>query len=213
MEHSFISGRIYRGNARKLASVAAAAVLLSSTLGGCVTAAVSGATAVSYAVVQERSVGNAVDDATILTHINSLYLQKHVDEYFSSIDVDVHEGRVLLTGKVPTAEHKVEAVRLAWQPVGVREVINEIIVADKSTVNDYARDAWINAQINGKLLVSRYVRSINYSVEVLDGVVYLFGIAQDKDELDRATQASSTVKGVQKVISHVRLKTDPARQG
>src|SRR5690606_17590191 len=115
-------------------------------------------------------------------------------------------GRVLLTGKVNTPDTKVTAVRLAWQPNGVREVIDEIVVTDKDSIGDLTNDTWITTQVKSKLLFNKDVRSINYSVETVNAVVYLIGIARSQAELETATAIASTVKGVKRVISHVRLE-------
>ncbi len=180
-------------------------------LSGCLAAAGAGAGATGYSVTQERSAGDTIDDITIRTKINSLYIQKDVNDLYSGVSIEVNEGRVLLTGNVQKPESKVEAVRLAWQPQGVKEVINEIEVRDKTSIKNDTKDAWITAQVKAKLLLERNVRSINYNVETVNAVVYLIGIAQDENELDVATVVASKVKGVQKVVSHVRLKEDPLR--
>jgi osmotically-inducible protein OsmY len=179
-------------------------------LGGCVAAA-GGAAGTGFTVTQERSAGEIVDDATVWTRINSHYIQKDVNDLFSHVNIEVHEGRVLLTGNVEAPQTKVEAVRLAWQAEGVKEVINEIEVRNKTSLNDSARDTWLTAQVKSKFLLERNMRSVNYTVETVNGVVYLLGIAQDEDELSIATKIASRVKGVKKVVSHVRLKDDPLR--
>ena len=104
------------------------------------------------------------------------------------------------------------AVRLAWTVKGVREVIDEIQVNDKSGLADFARDSWIGAQIRSRLLLEKNLRSVNYSVEAVNGVVYLMGIAQDQNELDKATYIASTTAYVKQVVSHVILKDDPRRK-
>jgi len=181
-------------------------------LNGCATAIVSGATATGAAIVQERSLGNAIDDAAVLLHIKHLYVQEDINELFSSIDVDVVEGRVLLTGTVLGAESRINAVRLAWQPKGVVEVINELQVSEKEgTMQEYAKDAWITAQIKSKYLLSSDIASVNYSVDTVNTIVYLMGIAQSDVELGEATHIASTIRGVTEVVSHVRLKDDPIR--
>ena len=48
----------------------------------------------------------------------------------AKVDVEVHEGRVLLAGRVDKPETRVTAVRLAWQQPNVVEVIDEIKVAE-----------------------------------------------------------------------------------
>ena len=93
----------------------------------------------------------------------------------------------------------------------VREVLNELEINDRSTLRDYAKDVWITAQLKFRLLGDKNVLAINYTVDTLNGVVFLFGIAQDKKELDRATSHARNIKGVVKVISHVVLKDAPKR--
>lgn len=181
-------------------------------LNGCIQAALTGATGVGYSVAQERTMGEAIDDVSILTEIKSEYVQKDVNHLFHDINIEVHEGRVLLTGIVEKPEHRKDAVRLAWQPDNVREVINEIQVSSKGeNPKEYARDSWITAQIKARLLVYKDIKSINYSVETVNGTVYLMGVAQSKKELDDVAYVASKVKGVNKVISHARIKDSRRR--
>lgn len=176
-------------------------------LAGCtpVGAAVGGAAVVGTTAAEERSMGAAVDDAVIATNVSHQLFQKSLD-LFGDVAVEVFEGRVLLTGDVPTPEDRVEAVRLAWQVKGVKEVLNEIQVSDRSGIANYARDVWISTQIRSKLLLDREILSLNYNVETVNGVVYMIGIAQSPEELERATNHARTIKYVRKVVSHVRLK-------
>lgn len=186
-----------------------AALLLAQT--GCIPIATTAATETGVVIAQERSVGNAIDDAGILAHIKHLYFQKDMNDLFANVLVKVVEGRVLLTGNVDKTATQVEAVRLAWTVAGVREVINEIQVNDKTDIVNYAKDVWISSQIRGRLLITKNIRSVNYSVMTVNQRVYLMGIAQDQAELDRAASVAATTKGVQEVISYVRMKTDPNR--
>ncbi len=187
-------------------------VAMSLALQGCLpTLLVSGATTTGVVVAQERSVGNAVDDAGIRLALNNLFLQKDINDLFRNVNIRVQEGRVMLTGSVDKPETSVEAVRLAWKPKGVKEVMNEIQVNDKSGVTDYARDAWINAQIRSKLLFEKGVQSVNYNVETVNNVVYIMGIAQNQDELSKVTYLASTTSYVKEVISHVVMRDDPRR--
>ena len=183
-------------------------LVLSQT--GCPALILGGAAKVGSVAAEERSVGSTVDDTAIWTHIKSLYLQKNVDYIFATVNVQVNEGRVLLTGTVDNPDHRVEAVRLAWQPVGVKEVINELQITDKSSISDDARDFWINTQVNTKLLVEKNVRSINYNVDTINGVVYLIGVAQNQWEMKQAALVASKVKGVKRVVSYVKVKQNPS---
>lgn len=205
-----IDRRVCRGPLFALGLVAlglAAALALS----GCTAAVVGGGATAGVAIAQERSVGDAIDDATIVATINKLWLE-HDWDLFAHVDLSVLEGRVLLTGKVKTPQDRLDAVRLAWRARGVREVINEIKVTDERGVMNFARDSWITAQLRAKLTFDEKVRAINYSIETVDGVVYLMGLAQDQDELDRVTDYARNIRYVRGVTSHVWLKSDPRRR-
>lgn len=164
----------------------------------------AGAT-VGVAAAQERTVGQAVDDTTININISSRMLQKD-EALFRRVDVTVHQGRVLLTGSVPEPDERVEAVRLAWQVNGVKEILNEIQVNDTSGVLDYAKDTWITTQLRTKILGDREISDINYTIETVNGTVYLLGVAQDETELQRVAGHARNIRGVAKVVSHVQVK-------
>jgi len=186
--------------------------ILLLALTGCIPSLViTGATTGGVIAAQERSAGNAVDDAGIRLALNNLYIEKDTKDLFANVDIRVSEGRVLLTGDVDKPETKVEAVRLAWKPKGVKEVIDEIQVNDKTGIIDYARDSWIAAEIRTKMLLEKNLRSVNYNAEVVNNVVYLMGIAQNHEELDKATYLASTTPYVKQVVSHVIMKDDPRR--
>ena len=78
---------------------------------------------------------------------------------------------------------------------------------------DQANDLWIQNKLKARLLTDGEVKNINYIIDVTDSVVYLLGIAQSSTELDRVIAHARDVSGVKRVISHVRLKTDPRRNG
>ncbi len=180
-------------------------------LSGCIPLLIGAGTETAVVVAQERSVGNAVDDASILVKIKNLYAQQQDKDMLKNVEIKVVEGRVLLTGNVDKSDSQVEAVRLAWQVDGVKEVINEIQSSDKAGLLNYSRDVWISNQIRVRLLAAKNVRSLNYSVLTVNQVVYLMGIAQNQEELDAATNVASTTGYVQRVVSYVRLKDDPKR--
>lgn len=187
-------------------------LILTPFLGGCVAAAVTAVTESAVVVAQERSVGDAVDDAGIFAQIKERYLQADTNDLFANVEIKVVEGRVLLTGNVDEPDTQIEAVNLAWQVDGVREVINEIQVSDQSGFSNYARDVWVSAQVRSRLLFGKGIRSVNYSVITVNQVVYLMGIAQDQAELNRAVNVASTTSYVKKVVSYVQLKGDPRRE-
>lgn len=176
-------------------------------LSGCTAigaAAGAGAT-VGVAAAQEGGIKGATTDAAIRLQITDAWFRHNIDMY-RFLDMTVKEGRVLLTGSVPTPDMRVDAVRLVWQVQGVRQVINEIRVDGGDGISGYVTDTWITSNIKSRLLLDKYIQSINYSIETVGGVVYLMGIAQDQKELDRVTSYARNTKYVKNVISYVRLR-------
>jgi osmotically-inducible protein OsmY len=72
------------------------------------------------------------------------------------------------------------------------------------------RDFWIIQKIDGKLLLDGDIRSINYSIESVDGVVYLIGVAQNEVELNRVIDHARDVQYVRRIVNYVRIKTQAA---
>lgn len=185
---------------------------LAPGLAGCEVLAIGGATAGGVAIAQERSVGAAIDDTTIKLALNGKLLQYEKPGVFQGVEIEVVEGRVLLAGSVPTPEDRLAVMRMAWETEGVTGVINELNVGDTTGVADFARDAWITAQLRSRLLFDKDIRSINYTVETVDGVVYLMGISDTPSEERRVTYHASRIDGVKKVVSYVVDKNDPSRR-
>ena len=127
------------------------------------------------------------------------------EKLFLAVTIAVDEGRVLLTGSVQSPEDRLEATRLAWRARGVRELINELQVRDEASLADRARDIWIAGRVRAALLLDEDVRSINYSIDAVNAVVYVFGVARSQGELDRVIAHARTVEYVENVVSHAAL--------
>lgn len=174
-------------------------------LGGCASAVIGAGATAGTAAMQERGFSTAVSDTTIHAKIGAAYLNNDVD--FLRVTIDVHEGRVLLTGSAPKPDDRIEAVRLAWSVDGVKEVINEISVRNSSGLLDAARDQWVSAQLRLKITFDRKIQAINYTIDTVNGTVFLLGIAQNAAELQRVRNHARALDYVRRVISHVRVKS------
>ncbi len=193
-------------------AVAAALVLMAAAvvLAACspTTAAVGAGATVGATAVQDRGVGGAASDTWIRAQINQKLLA-HSGDLYLDVHLQVQNGRVLLSGTVPTPEAQVEAVRIAWQPDGVREVINEMEVSGDESFTDYARDRWIEARLRAKLLGDRDVNSLNVSIESVNQSVFLIGVVHSEDELARVVGHAKNVPYVRRVVSYLTLKPSP----
>ncbi|MEE2998588.1 MAG: BON domain-containing protein [Pseudomonadota bacterium] len=173
-------------------------------ISSCTTLIGAGAT-VGVAAVQERGIKGRAKDL----QIEALILEKFIKagiKLTATIGVEVYEGRVLLTGASKNTKITDQAVRIAWKVNDVKDVINEIQVGRNSTISNIAQDSLITTQIKSNLTFDQNVYSINYTIETVNGTVYLIGIAQNRAEHERVKQHAEKTKFVRNVISHVRIK-------
>jgi osmotically-inducible protein OsmY len=177
-------------------------------LGGCPVAIVGGLAAAGgagYAANQERGVGGAADDLAIKTNIQNAWLQ--VNPLMQrDFNITVYEGRTLLTGTSPNPELKAQAKQVASQIPGVVAIYDEIEVAPSEGAWQSVRDTWISSQIRSNLVFASQVRSVNYTIETVNGSVYLIGSARTQAELDRVTETARNVPNVKRVVSYVEIR-------
>ena len=187
-----------------------AALLLAPTLSGCVAVAATGLVAGVSAARQERTMGAAIDDVRIKTAITAALANASASN-FVNVSTTVVEGRVLMTGRVDDAETRLDATRVAWGVDGVRRVDNEIEVTDSFGWLDRPKDIFIRTEIAADLLTDSAIKDVNYTIDVVNGVVYIMGVGQSQAEIDRVIARASRFRGVKRVENYVVLKDDPIR--
>ena len=180
-------------------------ICFSFFISGCQTAFVAGSSKLILADKEERSFTNFVEDTIILAQLKNIYFSNN-EKIFFNVSVEVIEGRVLLTGAVEQIDERIEATKLAWAIDGVNEVINEIQISNDEGILDYADDLIMKTKINAKLLLEKNILNLNYSVEVVNSIVYVIGIAQNQEELNSVINICQETYGVKNVINYVRLK-------
>ena len=192
-------------------SLAILLVCVAPALSGCVWVAATGAVVGVSAARQERTVGNAVDDKRIQAALNGKLFGRSAGLFFR-VSTTVVEGRVLLAGRVDSPETRLEATRIAWSIAGVRKVDNDIEVTETSGWLDGPSDLILRTQLAATLLGDKSIHDINYTTDVVHGVIYLMGVAQDKGEMERV-MAHAQRAGGKRVENYVVLKDDPIRYG
>jgi len=176
-------------------------------LSGCVGAVAGVGAAAVAAGTTEKGLSTSISDSVISTKISESYFQDDVN-LFSAVTVDVNQGSVLLTGAVIKPEDAVKAVQMAWQVHGVIEVINELDIQDKSSIKDRAKDIASQAQLRGRLITDLDISSLNFSIDVVNGVVYLSGIAGSEEEMNRVVAHAQDLRFGTTVVNYIRINED-----
>lgn len=184
-------------------------VLTSSALAlsGCVGAAVGIGTAAVAASTTEKGFSTSVADGVIETKLVDRFIQNDA-ALATGIEKSVNNGSVLLTGRVDTIEQKVLATKLAWEIKGVREVVNEVQVTQENSFRDKAKDLAASAQLRAALIGDQNISSLNFSIDVVNGIVYLSGVASDEMEKERVIAHAQELRFAKKVVNYIILETD-----
>ena len=164
----------------------ASAVVVALTapmLSGCALLVAGGAVAGVQTARQERTIGDALDDRAIKTTLDAKLRQTSGLRF--GVATTVVEGRVLLAGRVSQPEARLDATRVAWTVDGRRKVDNDIEVAETAGWLDRPQRPHHAHAARREDLGDSSIREVNYTTDVVHGVVYLMGVGQDQEEVDR----------------------------
>jgi osmotically-inducible protein OsmY len=177
---------------------------LLAPLSGCVSMVIGAGATVGVAVMEERPFKVHLRDTTIATEIR-YNLVEASEKFITGVGIEVYEGKALITGVVENEVMRAHALKLVWKVEGLKDVYNELQVGDNGITN-FAKDSWVTTQLKSKTTLDQDVLAINYTIETVNGVVYLIGIAQSKREIDKVIAHARSLSYVKRVISHVRIK-------
>ena len=183
-------------------------LLLSSfALTSCIETAVGLGTAAVAASTTEKGFSTSVSDTVIEAKLTDKFIKSDAS-LVTGVESSVSNGSVLMTGKLDTQDQKVLATRLAWEIKGVKEVINEIQIVSEKSIKTTAKDLAASAQLRAALIGDQEISSLNYSIDVVNGIVYLSGVAANEKERERVITHAQALRFAKKVINYIILSTD-----
>ena len=169
----------------------------------------------------------STEDQVIDTKIGAGILSRLSDKdkgLLLDVSSDTWEQRVLLTGTLDNPAVRDEVLALVKSDERIKTVYDEIQIVtpeekerrrkeaeeqDKKdtegtgqTVNDF----WIATKIEGQLLTTPGLKSVNYRWRSVRNQVYIIGRARSQDELDKVLDICRTTKGVTSVKHFVEIK-------
>ena len=157
-----------------------------------------------------RTIGMQIDD-TIMQKNLSTRLALTDKKYFLSIQSEVLDGRIFLSGKVDEPEEKIKITKMAWETNGVRSVKNAVTIKGQSNFKSTAKDILITSQLRTALIFNKQTKARNYTLETVNKKIYIFGIAMDKEERKEVMHEANKIYDVDKVIPSIYLASELSR--
>ena len=183
-------------------------ILILILLNGCVGASSKGVfgTGVSVAL-DPRTVGTQIDDGIMDKNLDAKLLLMNKN-YLLSVSTQVLDGRIFITGKVDDPEEKLKITKLAWEIEGTRSVKNDLKIKEEFNFKQSAKDILITSQLRTALIFNKKIKSANYSIDTYKKKIYIYGIANSKDEQSLVIEEAKQILDVKDVISSILLVED-----
>ena len=151
-----------------------------------------------------RTIGMQIDD-TIMQKNLSARLALADKKYFVSIQSEVRDGNIFLSGKVQEPEEKIKITKMAWETKGVRSVKNAITIKGQTNFKSTAKDILITSQLRSALIFNKKTKARNYTLETINRKIYIFGIAMDKEEKVEVIKEANKIFDVKEVFPSISL--------
>ena len=154
-----------------------------------------------------RTIGMQIDD-TIMQKNLSARLALADKKYFLSIQTEVLDGRIFVSGKVEEPEEKIKITKMAWETKGVRAVKNAISIKGQSNFKSTAKDILITSQLRTALIFNKKTKARNYTLETINKKIYIFGIAMNEEEKKEVINEANKIYDVEEIFPSIYLATE-----
>ncbi len=181
-------------------------------LNSCVGASTGGVfgTGVSIAL-DPRTLGTQIDDSIMQKNLITR-LALNEKKYLIKVSVKVLDGRIFLGGKVDKPEEKLIITKLAWETKGVRSVKNNIVIKQKFSFVNTAKDILITSQLKTAMILNKNIKAANFNIDTINQKTYVFGIAHDDNERKEIVQEAKQIVDLKELVTSILLISDLSRQ-
>ena len=166
-------------------------------------------TGVSIAL-DPRSLGTQIDDSIMQKNLMAR-LTLTDKKYIIDLSTKVIDGNIFLSGKVDEPEEKLKIIKMAWETKGARSVQSVVTIKGKTNFKNTAKDVLITSQLRTALLFNKLTKSSNYTIDTINGKIYIFGIAMTEDEKKKVISEANEIHGVKEVVPSILLVEDLSR--
>tara|TARA_B100000575_G_scaffold259371_1_gene231571 strand:- start:185 stop:763 length:579 start_codon:yes stop_codon:yes gene_type:complete len=157
-----------------------------------------------------RTIGMQIDDAIMQKNL-SARLALADKKYFLSVQSEVLDGQIFLSGRVDEPEEKIKITKMAWETKGVRSVKNAITIKGQTNFKSTAKDILITSQLRTALIFNKKTKARNFTLETVNKNIYIFGIAMNEEEKKEVINEANKIYDVEEVIPSIYLANELSR--
>ena len=162
----------------------------------------------------------ALDPRTLGTQIDDSIMQKNLlarlalteKKYIVQLSIKVLDGRIFLGGKVDEPEEKLRITKMAWETKGARSVKSNIIIKQKFSIKNFAKDVLISSQLRTALILNKNVKAANFNIDTVNQTTYVFGIAHTENEKQEIIKEAKQIVDLKELVTSILMVSDLSRQ-
>ena len=177
-------------------------------LQSCAAPMIGGIGAIAFSSsAQEKGLGTSINDKVIYVKLrNAIYdWNPSVSE---NLSLSVNNGSILVTGKLKNIDTKVQLTKIIWEINGVKEVNNKVQISETNNFKNIAKDLASLGEIKARLMASKKLNSLNYSIDVVNNIAYISGVASSEEEISIVTQIAQEARFIKEVQNFVKVNKD-----
>ena len=178
------------------------------SLQSCAAPLIGGVSAIAFSSsAQEKGLGTSINDKVIYIKLrNAIYdWNPSVAE---KISISVDDGSILITGNLKNVDTKIKLTKVIWEVNGVKEVNNKVQISETNNLKNIAKDLASLGEIRARLMASKKLNSLNFSVDVVNNIAYISGIASSEEEIAIVTQIAQETRFIKEVQNFVKVNND-----
>ena len=177
-------------------------------LQSCTAPIIGGVSAIAFSSsAQEKGLGTSINDKVIYVKLrNAIYDWK--PSVSENISISVDNGSILVTGKLKKIDTKIKLTKIIWEINGVKEVNNKVQISETNNFKNIAKDLASLGEIKAKLMASKKLNSLNFSIDVVNSIAYISGVASSEEEISIVTQIAQEARFIKEVQNFVKVNKD-----
>ena len=183
-------------------------LIIMLNLQSCAAPVIGGVGAIAFSSsAQEKGFGTSINDKVIYIKLrNAVYDWDNSVSQKVSFSVD--NGSILVTGKLKNLDTKIKLTKIIWDVNGVKEVNNQVQISETNNIKNIAKDLASLGEIKARLMASKKLNSLNFSVDVVNNIAYISGIATNEEEIAIVTKIAQEAKFIKEVQNFVKINKD-----
>ena len=183
-------------------------LLIVLSLKSCAAPVIGGVGAIALSSsAQEKGLGTSINDKVIYVRLRNA-IHNWNPSVSQKVSISVDNGSILVTGQLENINTKIDLTKTIWDVSGVKEVNNQVQISKISNLKNIAKDLASLGEIRAKLMASKELNSLNFSVDVVNNIAYISGIASSDKEIAIVTQIAQEARFIIEVQNFVKVNKD-----